>query len=158
MTEIGRLFYENPNGDHKAELELCADIDDRKRRIASMQGDLSSLKGVRICGKCGARFDEKYTFWFLRQLRRKAELKETMKQKKRHSLLQDVLFLCEEWKIKWKQCFLFDWKSVSVNSAEVIALMRKHRNEKLDVLFHYADGLYRVGVNPENAREPFLHG
>ena len=35
----------------------------------------------------------------------------------------------------------FDWKSVSVNSAEVIALMRKHRNEKLDV--------------PENAREPF---
>ena len=40
MTEIGRLFYENPNGDHKAELELCADIDDRKRRIASMQGDL----------------------------------------------------------------------------------------------------------------------
>lgn len=49
----------------------------------------------------------------------------------------------------------FDWKSVSVNSAEVIALMRKHRNEKLDVLFHYADGLYRVGVNPENAREPF---
>ena len=64
MTEIGRLFYENPNGDHKAELELCADIDDRKRRIASMQGDLSSLKGVRICGKCGARFDEKYTFGF----------------------------------------------------------------------------------------------
>ena len=63
-TEIGRLFYENPNGDHKAELELCADIDDRKRRIASMQGDLSSLKGVRICGKCGARFDEKYTFGF----------------------------------------------------------------------------------------------
>ena len=58
MTEIGRLFYENPNGDHKAELELCADIDDRKRRIASMQGDLSSLKGVRICG------NEKYTFGF----------------------------------------------------------------------------------------------
>ena len=48
-----------------------------------------------------------------------------------------------------------DWKSVSVNSAEVIALMRILRNEKLDVLFHYADGLYRVGVNPENAREPF---
>ena len=77
-----------------------------------------------------------------------------MKQKKRHSLLQDVLFLCEEWK-KMETMLSFDWKSVSVNSAEVIALMRKHRNEKLDVLFHYADGLYRVGVNPENAREPF---
>ncbi len=64
MTEIGRLFYENPNGDHQAELELCADIDDRKRRIASMQGDLSMLRGYRICGKCGARFDDKYTFEF----------------------------------------------------------------------------------------------
>ena len=49
----------------------------------------------------------------------------------------------------------FDWSSVSVNSGEVIALMRKHRNDKLDVLFHYADGIYRVGVDPENAREPF---
>ena len=64
LTEIGKLFYENQNGDHKAELELCADIDDRRRRIASMQGDLSSLKGIRICGQCGARFDDKYTFGF----------------------------------------------------------------------------------------------
>ncbi len=64
MQEIGKTFYENPDGDHKVERELCADIDDRKRRIASMQGDLSSLKGIRICGQCGARFDEKYTFGF----------------------------------------------------------------------------------------------
>ncbi len=49
----------------------------------------------------------------------------------------------------------FDWKSVSVNSAEVIALMRKHRNEKLDVLFHYADGLYRVGVTRKTPENPF---
>lgn len=62
--EIGKRFYEDPNGDHKAELELCADIDDRKRRIASMQGDLISLKGIRVCKQCGARFDEKYTFEF----------------------------------------------------------------------------------------------
>lgn len=64
MQEIGKTFYENQDGDHRAEKELCADIDDRKRRIASMQGDLSSLKGIRICGQCGARFDEKYTFGF----------------------------------------------------------------------------------------------
>lgn len=62
--EIGKKFYENPNGNHAAELTLCEDINDRKRRIASMQGDLSQLKGIRICGKCGARFDEKYTFHF----------------------------------------------------------------------------------------------
>jgi rubrerythrin len=64
MTEIGRLFYENPKGDHAAEMELCADIDDRKRRIRSMQGDLSQLKGFRVCSKCGAKFDDKYTFGF----------------------------------------------------------------------------------------------
>lgn len=64
MQEIGMTFYENPDGDHAAEKALCEDIDDRKRRIASMQGDLSSLKGIRICGQCGARFDEKYTFGF----------------------------------------------------------------------------------------------
>ncbi len=62
--EIGKKFYENPNGAHKEELALCADIDDRKRRILSMQGDLSQLKGIRICKNCGARFDEKYTFSF----------------------------------------------------------------------------------------------
>ena len=35
-----------------------------RRRILSMQGDLSQLKGIRICKNCGARFDEKYTFSF----------------------------------------------------------------------------------------------
>lgn len=64
LLEIGKAFYENQNGDHQKELELCADIDDRRRRIASMQGDLSSLKGIRVCSKCGAKFDEKYTFGF----------------------------------------------------------------------------------------------
>ena len=66
LQEIGRLFYENPDGDHKAELEVCADIDDRKRRIASMQG-------VRVCSKCGARFDEKYAFAFCGQCGAKLE-------------------------------------------------------------------------------------
>ena len=44
----------------------------------------------------------------------------------------------------------FDWSSVHVPASEVIALMRKHRSERLDILFHYAEGLYRVGVNPED--------
>ena len=64
MQEIGQKFYESQDGDHAAEKELCKDIDDRKRRIASMMGELSSLKGICICGQCGARFDEKYTFGF----------------------------------------------------------------------------------------------
>lgn len=49
----------------------------------------------------------------------------------------------------------FDWKSAHVPAAEVIALMRKHRSDRLEILFHYAEGLYRVGVNPNNAKEPF---
>lgn len=49
----------------------------------------------------------------------------------------------------------FDWASVHVPASQVIDLMRKHRTQRLEVLFHYAQGLYRVGVNPENAREPF---
>ncbi len=63
-TEIGKAFCEDPHGDHKAEIAMCEDIADRKRRIESMQGDLSQIKGIRICGSCGARFDEKYTFDF----------------------------------------------------------------------------------------------
>ncbi len=62
--ELGKRFYENPQGDHQAELDICADIDDRKRRIASMQGDLTLLKGIRVCKECGTRFDDKYTFAF----------------------------------------------------------------------------------------------
>ena len=49
----------------------------------------------------------------------------------------------------------FDWKSVHVKATEVISLMRKFRNQKLDILFHYAQCLYRVGVNPEHVQEPF---
>ena len=73
LQEIGRLFYENPDGDHKAELEVCADIDDRKRRIESMRSDLTSMEGVRVCSKCGARFDEKYAFAFCGQCGAKLE-------------------------------------------------------------------------------------
>ena len=71
-----------------------------------------------------------------------------------NGMLSECAVFCEE-EEKMESMLSFDWSSVSVNSGEVIALMRKHRNDKLDVLFHYADGIYRVGVDPENAREPF---
>lgn len=61
MQEIGKHYYSNPNGDYTA---LCEDIDDRKRRINSMRNELQSIKGFRICSKCGTKFDEKYTFEF----------------------------------------------------------------------------------------------
>ena len=52
----------------------------------------------------------------------------------------------------------FDWKSVSVKAGEAIALMRQSRTQPLEILFHFAEGLYRMGVNPENGREPFYFG
>ncbi len=61
MTEIGKQYYANPKADLTA---LCEDIDDRKRRINSMKTELHSLKGFRVCGTCGTKFDEKYTFEF----------------------------------------------------------------------------------------------
>lgn len=61
MLEIGKHYYSNPKGDYSA---LCADIDDRKRRINSMKNELQAIKGVRVCSKCGTKFDEKYTFEF----------------------------------------------------------------------------------------------
>ncbi|MFR4476732.1 MAG: hypothetical protein ACLT3Y_05635 [Ruminococcus callidus] len=103
MTEIGRLFYENPNGDHKAELELCADIDDRKRRIASMQGDLSSLKGVRICGKCGARFDE--SILLVSAATAAQSWTKGNDETERTAASWGVLFFVRR-KKKWNRCFL----------------------------------------------------
>ena len=54
-----------------------------------------------------------------------------------NGMLSECAVFCEE-EEKMESMLSFDWSSVSVNSGEVIALMRKHRNDKLDVLFHYA--------------------
>lgn len=64
LRDIGQQFYDKQDGPYETEKNLCREIDDRKRRIGSMQDDLSSLRGIRVCKKCGARFDEKYTFAF----------------------------------------------------------------------------------------------
>ena len=61
MLEIGKQYYANPKADLT---NLCADIDDRKRRINSMKSELQALKGVRVCSNCGTKFDDKYTFEF----------------------------------------------------------------------------------------------
>lgn len=52
--------------------------------------------------------------------------------------------------------FSFDWNSMHVSASEVIALMRKHRRDPLEVLFRYAEDVYRVGVDASNTREPFF--
>lgn len=50
----------------------------------------------------------------------------------------------------------YQWKPVSAPASAVIALMRAHRSDVLEIVFHYADGIYHVGVNPACTREPFF--
>ena len=64
MQEIGELYYESQEKELTKLKELCADIDDRKRRIQSMRLELQQMKGKRVCPGCGMQFDEKYQFAF----------------------------------------------------------------------------------------------
>lgn len=64
MQEIGKQFYQDPNGDHSGLMKYCEDIDQRKRRIQNMKHDLTSMRGYRTCPNCNAMFDDKYTFEF----------------------------------------------------------------------------------------------
>ena len=91
MQEIGELYYESQEKELAKLKELCADIDDRKRRIQSMRLELQQMKGKRVCpeiviiwnwrktqlkaieewwnekyqfafcGKCGAKLDDPIT-------------------------------------------------------------------------------------------------
>ena len=58
------LYYESQEKELAKLKELCADIDDRKRRIQSMRLELQQMKGKRVCPGCGMQFDEKYQFAF----------------------------------------------------------------------------------------------
>lgn len=49
MQEIGELYYESQEKELAKLKELCADIDDRKRRIQSMRLELQQMKGKRVC-------------------------------------------------------------------------------------------------------------
>ncbi len=74
FQEIGELYYTSQETEAEKLKELCADIDDRKRRIASMKGDLYQIKGKHVCPQCGMQFDEKYEFEFCGKCGAKLEL------------------------------------------------------------------------------------
>jgi hypothetical protein len=61
-TEIGKLYYKNPNGDFSQLDVLCTDIDTRRRRIKSMKSDMNFLRGYKVCPKCEAEVDDKFQF------------------------------------------------------------------------------------------------
>lgn len=111
MQEIGELYYESQEKELTKLKELCADIDDRKRRIQSMRLELQQMKGKRVCPGCGMQFDENISLhsaesavqsWTI-QLQTK-----TKKQKRRTAAIisQQSFFLFKEILIKvWR--FLF---------------------------------------------------
>lgn len=62
FSDIGRKYFEDPVA-HKVEIDgMCDDIKTRKRRISRIKLELNQIKGIKICEKCGAQVDEKYTF------------------------------------------------------------------------------------------------
>lgn len=64
LMEIGQLYYESEVQEVDKLKDLCADIDDRKRRIQSMKDEFYQIKGNRLCPTCGSSFDDKYQFAF----------------------------------------------------------------------------------------------
>ena len=61
-TDIGKKYYKNPEGDPAELKELCDDIDQRRRRIKKMEFKLNSLKGRKVCTKCGREVAENMSF------------------------------------------------------------------------------------------------
>jgi rubrerythrin len=59
--EIGRNYYKNPQ-ETAILKELTDDIDTRKRRIKRMKFELQAKKGFKMCIKCQAEVDEKFSF------------------------------------------------------------------------------------------------
>lgn len=53
FADIGKKYYKNPNEDPAVFRVLCEDINERRRRIKKMEFELNSLKGRRVCPKCG---------------------------------------------------------------------------------------------------------
>ncbi|MCD8187767.1 MAG: zinc ribbon domain-containing protein [Ruminococcus sp.] len=62
FTEMGKTFYENPDGDLSPLRDLCEDIDKRKNRIQKMRLELNQMKGYKICPKCGTKLTDKFQF------------------------------------------------------------------------------------------------
>lgn len=62
FADIGRAFYEDPDGDLAKLRELCEDINVRRRRIMKMKFELNQMKGYKICPKCGVKLTDKFQF------------------------------------------------------------------------------------------------
>ena len=62
FTDIGKKYYENPDGDNSELRVLCEDIDQRRRRIKKMRYELNGIRGYKICPKCDAEVNERFQF------------------------------------------------------------------------------------------------
>ena len=62
FADIGKKYYKNPNDDPASFKILCDDIDTRRRRIKRMRQELNNIKGYKICPKCDAEVNDRFTF------------------------------------------------------------------------------------------------
>ena len=62
FADIGRKYYKNPNEAPAALKVLCDDIDTRRRRIKKMKFELNTIRGYKVCPKCGAATNDKFQF------------------------------------------------------------------------------------------------
>lgn len=62
FADIGKRYYLNPQVDPAELKKLCDDIEIRRRRIKKMRFEYNTLKGCKICPKCGAEVNSKFQF------------------------------------------------------------------------------------------------
>ena len=61
FTDIGKRYYKNPGDDPAALKVLCDDIDTRRRRIKKMRYELNGIRGYKVCPKCDAEVNERFS-------------------------------------------------------------------------------------------------
>lgn len=62
-TELGKKYYKD-NGSNPAEkyAPFCDEAYITKARIEKLKQQIYSIKGIKVCEKCGAEVDEEYQF------------------------------------------------------------------------------------------------
>ena len=61
-AQIGELYFEEHNNDETAAYQQMAQIKETLSVIEDMKKELSELKGVKICPRCGKEIDKEDTY------------------------------------------------------------------------------------------------
>lgn len=65
LFEVGQTFYnfgEYESHDKDKVIDLCKNIDERKKRIDNLKKEICELNGQALCVKCNTQMDVKFNF------------------------------------------------------------------------------------------------